>query len=157
MQVVDRRIMLRMLAGAAIAPALAHPVSAAGAGPFAMWRDPGCGCCLAWAARIEAAFGRKLRITDSPDMMAVKQKYGVPEDLRSCHTALIGSIVLEGHVPPEDTKRLIAARTSSVKGLAVPGMPTGSPGMDVGHTRKDPYQVIAFSAAGKRSVFARHG
>ncbi|WP_233222063.1 DUF411 domain-containing protein [Allosphingosinicella deserti] len=156
MQIIDRRIMLRVLAGGAIAPVFAGPVSAAEAGPFAMWRDPGCGCCLAWAARIEAAFGRKLRITDSPDMAAVKHKYGVPDDLRSCHTGLIGSIVVEGHVPPDDIKRLIAGRIPNVKGLAVPGMPAGSPGMDVGHTQKDPYEVIAFSAAGKRSVFARH-
>jgi hypothetical protein len=150
--------MLGLLAGTALAPILAGPASAAAAsGAFTIWRDPGCGCCLAWAKRIEAAFGRTLRMIDSPDMQAVKQKYGVPQDLRSCHTALIGTVVVEGHVPPDDIKRLIAARTAGVKGLAVPGMPAGSPGMDVNHDQKDAFQVIAFSAGGKRSVFARHG
>jgi hypothetical protein len=81
----------------------------------------------------------------------------VPGDLHSCHTALIGGYVVEGHVPPTDIQRLIRSRNRAIKGLAVPGMPMGSPGMDVGHNERQPYQVIAFAPNGRRAVFAKHG
>ena len=156
MERIDRRMMLGLVAGAACAP-LAPVQALAAAAPLTMWRDPGCGCCTLWAKRVETAFGRKLRVIDSPDMAAVKKNQGVPEDLRSCHTALIDGVVVEGHVPPEEIKRLIASKRKDVRGLAVAGMPAGSPGMDVGHNHKQPYKVIAFSAGGKRSVFASRG
>jgi hypothetical protein len=153
---MNRRDMIALLGTAAAFPLL--PRSAAAApGPITMWRDPGCGCCTIWAKRMEAAFGRPLKIVDAPDMAAIKQARKVPQNLRSCHTALVDGIVVEGHVPPEDIKRLIARRPAGVIGLAVPGMPIGSPGMDVGHNEKQRYQVFAFSAGGKRSVFAQHG
>jgi hypothetical protein len=122
-----------------------------------MWRDPGCGCCLEWAKRVEAAFGRKLPVVNAPNMAAVKKAQGVPEALRSCHTALIHGVVVEGHVPPEDIKRLIASGRKGARGLAVPGMPAGAPGMDVGHNVRQRYQVMAFDSAGRASVFATHG
>jgi hypothetical protein len=81
----------------------------------------------------------------------------VPADLESCHTALVHGYVIEGHVPPADIQRLIKSRSKTVRGLAVPGMPAGSPGMDVGHDRREPYKVYAFDAQGRRSVFAAHG
>ncbi len=152
----DRRLVLGLLGGAAAAPLL--PRSAAASQPsFVMWRDPGCGCCTEWARRVEAAFGRKLPVIDRPDMAAVKRGQGVPQDLQSCHTALIDGFVVEGHVPPADIKRLLAAKPKGVKGLAVPGMPAGSPGMDVGHNHKQAYKVVAFGDGGARSVFASHG
>ena len=153
---LDRRGLLSLLACATAAPLMPFPALAAPPA-LTMWRDPGCGCCTEWAKRIEAAFGRKLRIVDSPDMAAVKRAHGVPPDLHSCHTAVIAGVVVEGHVPPADIKRLLAGGASGIKGLAVPGMPAGSPGMDVGHNHRQRYQVVAFSAAGKRSVFATHG
>ncbi|TFI57204.1 DUF411 domain-containing protein [Sphingomonas parva] len=153
---LDRRALLALLGASAAFPALARPAAAAPA-PITMWRDPGCGCCTEWAKRMEAAFRRPLRIVDAPNMPAVKQAQGVPDDLRSCHTALVDGVVVEGHVPPEDVKALIARRPAGVRGLAVPGMPAGSPGMDVGHDHRQRYQVFAFSAGGKRSVFATHG
>ncbi|HYE28936.1 MAG TPA: DUF411 domain-containing protein [Allosphingosinicella sp.] len=153
---IDRRTLIGLLGGAAVLHVLPDSVAAAPAA-FVMWRDPGCGCCLAWAKRVEAAFGRKLPVVNAPDMAAVKSAQGVPAALRSCHTALIHGVVIEGHVPPEDIKRLIVSRRKGVKGLAVPGMPAGSPGMDVGHTVRQRYQVIAFDAAGRQSVFATHG
>jgi hypothetical protein len=156
MERIDRRSMLAMAAGAATLPLFAEGALAAEA-PLIMWRDPGCGCCTHWAKRVEAAFGRKLQVVDSPNMAAVKSARGVPADLRSCHTALIDGVVVEGHVPPEEIKRLIASRPKGVRGLAVPGMPAGSPGMDVGHTHKQRYQVFAFGDGGKRSVFATRG
>jgi hypothetical protein len=122
-----------------------------------MWRDPGCGCCLEWAKRVEAAFGKKLPVVNASNMAAVKKAQGVPAALHSCHTALIQGVVVEGHVPPEDIKRLIASGRKGVKGLAVPGMPAGSPGMDVGHNVRQRYQVMAFDSAGRHSVFATHG
>jgi len=150
---IDRRAALALIGGAAALPFL--PESAeANAGAFVMWRDAGCGCCLEWAKRMEAAFGRKLAIVNSPNMAAVKKAQGVPGDLMSCHTALIQGVVVEGHVPPADIKRLIAARRKGVRGLAVPGMPAGSPGMDVGHNVRHRYEVIAFGST--RFVFARH-
>jgi hypothetical protein len=127
------------------------------AGGFVMWHSPGCGCCIEWSKRVEAAFGRKLPILEVPNLARVKDAQAVPTDLRSCHTALIGGYVIEGHVPPADIRRLIGSRNRTIRGLAVPGMPAGSPGMDVGHDRRDPYQVIAFAAGGRRRLFARHG
>ncbi|HYD36760.1 MAG TPA: DUF411 domain-containing protein [Allosphingosinicella sp.] len=154
---IDRRTALGLLGGAAAAPFFAEPALAAAAAGYVMWRDPGCGCCLEWAKRVEAAFGRKLPVVNAPNMAAVKKARGVPAALHSCHTALIQGVVVEGHVPPEDIKRLIASRRPAVKGLAVPGMPAGSPGMDVGHDRRQRYQVFAFDSAGRQSLFATHG
>ena len=155
---IDRRQMVALISGAA-AIALLPAAAEAAAAPasFVMWRDPGCGCCLEWAKRVEAAFGRKLPVVNAPNIAAVKKAQGVPAALVSCHTALIQGVVVEGHVPPEDIKRLIASRPAGVKGLAVPGMPAGAPGMDVGHSVRERYQVFAFDSAGRRSVFATHG
>ena len=150
---LDRRAMLAATGTAAAL--LALPRSARAAGKFVMWRDPGCGCCVAWAKRVEAAFGRDLPVVETSNMAAVKKAQGVPADLQSCHTALIDGLVVEGHVPPADIKRALAAK--GIKGLAVPGMPAGSPGMDVGHDVKQPYKVFAFGADGGRTLFASHG
>jgi hypothetical protein len=156
-ETIDRRQMVGLI-GAAAATALL-PARAAAAAPagYVMWRDPGCGCCLEWAKRIEAAFGRKLPVVNASNMPAVKKAQGVPAALHSCHTALIQGVVVEGHVPPEDIKRLIASGRKGVKGLAVPGMPAGSPGMDVGHNHKERYQVMAFDSAGRSAVYATRG
>ncbi len=154
---VDRRIVIGFIGGAAAWPLLPSPAGAAAPAGYVMWRDPGCGCCLEWAKRVEAAFGRKLPVVNVPNMAAVKKAQGVPAALQSCHTAIIQGVVVEGHVPPEDVKRLIASKRPGVKGLAVPGMPAGSPGMDVGHNHRQRYQVLAFDAAGRQSVFATHG
>ena len=124
---------------------------------FTLWHSPGCGCCLEWSRRIRAAFGRPLRVVETTDMGAAKRRAGVPQDLWSCHTAVVAGITVEGHVPPADIPRLLATRNPRRLGLAVPGMPAGSPGMDVGHSRRDPYTVFAFDARGGRSAFARHG
>jgi hypothetical protein len=153
---LERRTVLGLLGGTAAVALLPRTAVAAPAG-FVMWRDPGCGCCLEWARRIEAAFGRKLTMIDAPDMAAVKRAQGVPVGLQSCHTALIQGVVIEGHVPPEDVKRLLAARKPAVKGLAVPGMPAGSPGMDVGHNQRQPYKVFAFGPGIRPFLFASHG
>ena len=153
---MDRRRLLAGLGAAAALPLL-PAAAAAPKGGFVMWRDPGCGCCLEWAKRVETAFGARLPVVDAANMAAVKQARGVPAALQSCHTALIGGYVVEGHVPPEDVRRLIAGGNKAVKGLAVPGMPLGAPGMDVGHRRKQPYKVYGFGPDGRAFVFAAHG
>ena len=149
---IDRRQLLGLAGGAALLPFL--PARALAADAFIMWRDPGCGCCLEWAKRMEAAFGRPLTIVAAEDMQAVKRARGVPEDLQSCHTSRIGAYTIEGHVPPADVKRLLAAKPAGVRGLAAPGMPMGAPGMEHGGHR-EPYKVIAFGPSG-RSTFASH-
>jgi hypothetical protein len=154
MQICDRRLALAMLGAAASAPLF--PARLLAADSFVMWRDPGCGCCLAWAKRMEAAFGKRLPVVDAADMAAIKRARGVPAALRSCHTALIHGYAVEGHVPPADVRRLIAARTAGITGLAVPGMPLGAPGMEHGEHR-DPYKVFAFGPGRRPSVFAIHG
>ena len=152
---LDRRSFIGS-AGAALAFTASGAAVANPPRDFVMWHSPGCGCCLEWVKRVEAAFGRKLSVVETGDIAAVKRARGVPEELQSCHTALIGGYAIEGHVPPADIRRLVASKSRIVRGLAVPGMPAGSPGMDVGHNRKQPYQVYAFGAGGKRSVFASH-
>ena len=151
----DRRLFLGAV-GTATAALLISPAHALQApGGFVMWHSPGCGCCLEWGKRMEAAFKRKLPVIES-DMAVIKGARGVPGDLQSCYTALIHGYVVEGHVPPADIQRLIASKSRTIRGLAVPGMPAGSPGMDVGHDRKQPYDVVAFAPNGKRTVFASY-
>jgi hypothetical protein len=106
---------------------------------------------------MEAAFARKLPIVEAADLAAVKRMRGVPAGLESCHTALVHGYTIEGHVPPADIRRLIASRNRTIRGLAVSGMPAGSPGMDVGHNHREPFKVFAFAANGQRSVFASYG
>ena len=117
-----------------------------------VYRDPSCGCCEAWAAIAREA-GYEVTVVDDPNMTAVKQRLGVPAQLSSCHTAVIGDYVIEGHVPLEEVARLLRERPSDIKGIAVPGMPLGSPGMEVPDGTKEPFQVIAFDASGNTSVY----
>jgi hypothetical protein len=115
-------------------------------------RDPGCGCCLAWVAHMQKA-GFKTTVSESAQR---KQKTPeIPASTRSCHTATIDGYLIEGHVPVEDVKRLLRERPKIV-GIAVPGMPAGSPGMEVPSGQVTPYHVVAFDKAGKITVFASH-
>jgi hypothetical protein len=115
-----------------------------------MHKDPNCGCCGKWAEHLEAS-GFKVKTVPEKDMQAVKNRLGVPERLGSCHTAKVGNYVIEGHVPASTIKRLLSEKPA-VRGLAAPGMPPASPGMDV-PGNKDPYDVIAFDRAGKTRVY----
>jgi hypothetical protein len=121
---------------------------------IAVVRDPGCACCLKWVAHLEQA-SFKTMVTESADMPALKDSKGVPPAARSCHTATVDGYVIEGHVPADDIKRLLRERPS-IAGLAVPGMPAGSPGMETASGKTTPYDVLAFDKAGKVSVFASH-
>jgi len=119
-----------------------------------VYKDPSCGCCKNWVEHLRAN-GFAPEVHDRSDMGALKDSLGVPSKLRSCHTAVVGTYVIEGHVPAADMKRLIATKPAKTVGVAVPGMPAGSPGMEVGG-RTDRYDVVAFDAGGATRVFARH-
>lgn len=116
-----------------------------------VYKDPNCGCCKTWVTLMRNA-GFEISARDTADMPAIKQRYKVPEALGSCHTALVGGYVVEGHVPADLITRLLKEKPK-VLGLAVPGMPIGSPGMEGG--TKEAYDVLTFDAAGKTTVFAR--
>ena len=125
------------------------------AGDILMHRDPGGGCCEQWAARVRQAFGRNVRIVDDANRTAFQRQVGLPANLVSCHTAIVDGIAFEGHVPIADMRRVLASRPKGVRGLAVAGMPVGSPGMEVPGVRAQRYNVIAFGAA-RTSVYAQH-
>src|SRR5687768_8436747 len=108
-----------------------------------VYRDPSCPCCEKWAAMAKDA-GYLVRVVDHPDMPAIKAQYGVPEDLRSCHTAIVGSYAFEGHVPFAHVAKLLRERPDGILGLAVAGMPVGSPGMEVPGGKTEPFEVMAF-------------
>jgi hypothetical protein len=112
--------------------------------------DPSCGCCSKWIQHMSGAFALRREATDNLDAVPARQK--VPERLRSCHTAVIGPYVVEGHVPVDVVQKLLAEKPDVV-GIAVPGMPVGSPGMEGGTPQ--PYSVIAFKADGTTYEFAK--
>ena len=114
-------------------------------------RDSGCGCCLNWVAHLRKA-GFKTTVTESPNRAASSR---VPAALRSCHTGTVDGYLIEGHVPVADITKLLQTRPT-ILGIAAPGMPVGSPGMEVPDGSVAPYDVVAFDAAGKTSVFASH-
>ena len=135
---------------------MAVPAVASAAADIAMHRDPGCGCCEKWAAQVRQQFGRKVQIIDDANRDAFQRRVGVPADLSSCHTAIIDGMAFEGHVPIADMKRALAQHSKGVRGLAVAGMPLGSPGMEMPGMKAQPYEVVAFGPGGRR-IFARHG
>ncbi len=134
--------------------ALLAPVGLAAA-DIVVHRDPGCGCCEKWVQQLRQQMGRKVQMIDDTARASFQQKNAVPKDLSSCHTALVDGYVIEGHVPIADIKRLVAHRPKDVAGIAVAGMPDGSPGMEVAGMRGQPFDVVAFGPGG-RKVFARH-
>lgn len=118
-----------------------------------VYRSPTCGCCGKW---IEHAKQNHFVIKDivTDDMQAIKQKYGVPEKLASCHTAIVDGYVIEGHVPAADIDKLLKTKPK-VTGISAPGMPMGSPGMEMGGKAAD-YDVVSFDNAGNVQVFSTH-
>lgn len=117
-----------------------------------VWKDPNCGCCKDWMKHLETS-GFTVRAIDSGNA-AVRAKLGMPARLGSCHTARVAGYVIEGHVPVRDIRRLLKERPVAL-GLAVPGMPVGSPGMDgpAYGERRDPYEVLLVQAGGTSRVF----
>jgi hypothetical protein len=126
-------------------PALAEPPE------LEVWKMRACGCCDAWARHFEAA-GFRTKMHEVDDVGAVRAAAGMPADLGGCHTSKVAGYVVEGHVPVAAVQRLLAERPA-ILGLATPGMPLGSPGMEIEGEPAEPYDVIAFAADGGRSVF----
>ncbi|WP_114188450.1 DUF411 domain-containing protein [Microvirga aerophila] len=116
-------------------------------------KDPTCGCCTGWVDHLRQA-GFTAEVIETPEINRVKVRLGVPQDLASCHTAEIGGYVIEGHVPADAIKRLLAEKPSG-KGLAVPGMPMGSPEMEMEGMAPEAYEVVLFGPSG-RTTFARY-
>jgi len=115
-----------------------------------VYKSPTCGCCTSWIEHLKAN-GFKVEARDQIDMSPVKNRIGVPAQLRSCHTAVVKGYVVEGHVPADLINRMLAEKPD-IKGLAVPGMPMGSPGME--GPRKDIYDILTFDGDGRTSVYA---
>lgn len=117
-------------------------------------RNPDCSCCAKWMAYLREA-GFKVEERASVDHDPIKQRLGVPADKKACHTAEVGGYFIEGHVPADDIKRLLAERPDA-KGLAVPGMPPGSPGMDVPPGQEQPFDVLLIGSDGSISTYSHH-
>jgi hypothetical protein len=118
-----------------------------------MYKDPDCGCCGKWADHLREN-GFSVREIATREMALVKSEAGVPRALGSCHTAMVGGYVIEGHVPASDVRRLLAARPKLV-GISAPGMPLGSPGME-GAYPAERYDVVGFDGKGNTQVFSKH-
>jgi hypothetical protein len=142
-------------------PALAtmawlHTLSAAQTGPalpvLQVWKDPNCGCCKDWISYLQRD-GFQIQTFDTGNT-AVRKRLGLPDQYGSCHTALIGGYVIEGHVNAREIRRLLAEKPKAI-GLSVPGMPVGSPGMDGPEYggRKDPYDVVLVLPDGSSRVY----
>jgi hypothetical protein len=145
-----------MLVCGVAAMSLGWPVAVnatSGLPPVTVFRNPGCGCCEKWAGLL-AQSGFKVTMTDDPTLEKRRVRLGVPTDVAGCHTAQMGDYIIEGHVPPEDILRFLAEKPAA-RGLAVPGMPFGSPGMDTDGPA-DAFDVLIFMADGSSKLYARH-
>ncbi len=116
-----------------------------------VYKSPTCGCCGNWIKHVDAA-GFKTSVQNLPNLDAIKQKYGIDRKLQSCHTAIIDGYFVEGHVPADVIQRLLRERPDGAVGLTAPGMPIGSPGMEMG-ARKDPYDVLLVMNNGDTRVY----
>jgi hypothetical protein len=149
------------IAGAVVMLALAlpaargtHAVSRTPAAPeVTVYKSPTCGCCTKWVEHMQRA-GFTVTAHDLDNVAPIKRRHGVPQALESCHTALVGNYVVEGHVPADVIQRMLRERPR-IAGIAVPGMPAGSPGMEYPDARPQPYNVMAFRAEGGWSVYER--
>lgn len=152
---ISRRVWLAGAAASAAAALVARPLLAGASGPaITVYKDPNCGCCAKWVEHMAGA-GFQPTVRDTGELDAIKARYGVPAALQSCHTAIVGQYVVEGHVPAADVQRLLRERPA-VRGIAVGGMPVGSPGMEVPGRHADRYEVTAFLRDGSTRAFARH-
>lgn len=154
--IVKASTVTRWLASAMIiaspVPISAHDHSHAAKPEITVYKSPTCKCCTGWVEHLRK-HGFTVIVKETADMDAIKADLGVPRDLTSCHTAIVGKYVVEGHVPAKDID-LLLKKKPKIAGIAVPGMPAGSPGMEVGRTEK--YDVVTFAPGGKRSIFSRH-
>ena len=143
----------RLISKSALAAALSLPMLAMAAAPVIdVYTSEYCGCCAAWVDHLKAN-GFAPKVTNVANPSDYRERGGIPNELGSCHTAIVQGYAIEGHVPASDIKRLLAEKPKA-KGLAVPAMPLGSPGME--GPRKDPYDVLLVQADGKTKVFKHY-
>lgn len=147
---IDRRTMIGLTLAVVPAVACSRPAKAA---EINVYKSPSCGCCGAWVSNLRTS-GLNVVVHDMDDVTPIATKAGVPADLRSCHTAIVDGYFVEGHVPAPDIRKLLRERPKA-RGIAVPGMPIGSPGMEQGD-RKDAYATLIVDRGGGARVFARH-
>ena len=144
-----------LLAGAA---ALSAPgLLAAGPArptPITVYKTPWCGCCGGWVTHLSAS-GFAPKVVELEDLAPIRARYGVPDSAASCHTGVIGSYAVEGHVPASDIRKLLRTRPKA-RGIAVPGMPIGSPGMETPDGRREAFNTLLLLPDGKVRVFTRH-
>jgi hypothetical protein len=119
-----------------------------------VYKSPTCGCCANWVKHLQQ-HGFRTQVTETEDVAAIKAQHRIPARAQSCHTAVVDGYVIEGHVPAADVQRLLKERPAVI-GLAVPGMPIGSPGMEVPNVKPQAYDVVTFDKQGQLKVFASH-
>ena len=142
---------LRLLAFLPLALASGSCAEPAAAGPVVtVYKTPTCGCCASWVEHL-VEHGFRVETIDREDLTPIKQQYGVPQGMLSCHTAIVDGYVIEGHVPMDVIDRLLTERPA-VAGIGVPGMPMGSPGME--GPRSEPYEIYTFDASGPKGIYA---
>ncbi len=117
-----------------------------------VYKTPTCGCCKKWVTHLEES-GFTVKSTDLADLSDIKAQYGVPQNLRSCHTAVVDGYIVEGHVPADVIDKMLQEKPE-IAGISVPGMPIGSPGMEVEGRPADRYDIVAFNKAGQTKVYA---
>jgi hypothetical protein len=155
MTTASRPLARRALLGSLPVLLLAAGCAQAAPAEITVYKTPWCGCCRGWVTHLTRA-GFRPQVVEVEDLAPVRERYGVPFRLSSCHTGVIGGYVVEGHVPPADVRRLLKAKPKAL-GLVVPGMPFGSPGMET-QGDKEPYEtLLLLDRSGRTEVFARHG
>ena len=150
---MQRRSLLIGLSFTAAVPAWPVLAQVATLPNIEVFKSPYCDCCGAWVDHLRRA-GFAVKVTSVDDTAAARKRLGMPDDFGSCHSASVAGYALEGHVPAAEVRKLLALRPAAI-GLAVPGMPVGSPGMEVG-SRRDAYQVFLIDRGGRSSVFASY-
>ena len=153
---MKRSLRLKLLSQGAIllfSASSVHMALAAETDKVEVYKSASCGCCSLWVEHMKKS-GFSVEVHDVRNVAPFRERFGVPDSVSSCHTAVVGGYAIEGHVPAADIKRLLRERPKAV-GIAVPGMVQGSPGMEQGGG-KDPYNVVLFNARGRTTVFSAH-
>lgn len=145
---------LSIVTAIGIAMAMAAGTASSGNIPIVVYKNPSCGCCSRWAEQLDKQ-GFDAEVRPVNNLNAIKQEVGIPTGMNSCHTAKVDGYYIEGHVPAADIQRLLKEKPD-IAGLTVPGMPMGSPGMEVPGRKPQPYKVYSIDKQGKTHLFASH-